>query len=116
MSASTITDAQADGLPTPQRYFAVGLILITLFLVVLDGAIANLSLPSIEASLKASAADTVWVVSSYQIAVLVALLPCGALGEKWGARRVYLTGVALFITASAACAFSINLPMLVNFH
>jgi DHA2 family multidrug resistance protein-like MFS transporter len=79
----------------------------------LDGAIANVALPSIAASLGADASNTVWVVSSYQLAVLVALLPCGALGEIHGPRRVFLIGVALFTVASAACAFAGNLPVLV---
>jgi DHA2 family multidrug resistance protein-like MFS transporter len=85
----------------------------TLVLVVLDGAIANVALPSIAGSFHAAASDTVWVVSSYQLAVLLALLPCGALGEILGPRRVFLSGVALFVVASAACAFAVSLPMLV---
>lgn len=111
--SDTPKDIQPDGLPVPQRYMAVGILLMTLVLVVLDGAIANIALPSIAASFHASASDTVWVVSSYQLAVLVALLPCGALGEILGSRRVFLCGVALFVVASAACAFAVSLPMLV---
>ena len=107
------TDHHADGLPSPQRYFAVAVLLLTLVIVVLDGAIANVALPSIAVSFHADAADTVWVVSSYQLAVLLALLPCGALGEMFGPRRVYLFGVALFVIASAGCAFAVSLPMLV---
>lgn len=106
-------DLHADGLPVPRRYFAVAVLLTTLTLVVLDGAIANLALPSIAASLQASPDATVWVVTAYQLAVLVALLPCGALGEKFGARRVYLVGVAIFTLASVACALSGSLAVLV---
>ena len=103
----------ADGLPAPRRYLAIAVLLLTLVLVVLDSTIATIALPSIAASLHASPSDTVWVVSSYQLAVLVALLPCGVIGEMLGARRVFLAGVALFTLASAACAFSTTLPMLV---
>lgn len=106
-------DLHADGLPAPRRHFAIAVLLLTLVLVVLDGAIANVALPSIAASLHVSPGDAVWVVSSYQLAVLVALLPCGAMGEMVGSRRVFLAGVALFTLASAACAFSGTLPMLV---
>jgi DHA2 family multidrug resistance protein-like MFS transporter len=111
--SQTILEPHADGLPSPRRYFAVGVLLLTLVLVVLDGAIANIALPSIASSLNASPSDTVWVISSYQLAVLVALLPCGAIGEMLGARRVFLAGVALFTLASAACTFSTTLEMLV---
>ncbi len=103
MSVTSLAVPASDGLPYPRRYLAVGVLLVTLVLVVLDGAIANVALPSIAASLGADASDTVWVVSSYQLAVLVALLPCGALGEIHGPRRVFLMGVALFTAASAAC-------------
>lgn len=97
----------------PRRHLAVGVLLLSLVLVVLDGAIANVALPSIALSLGAHPSDTVWVVSSYQLAVLVALLPCGALGEIYGPRRVFLLGVALFTLASAACALADSLPVLV---
>lgn len=108
-----IDDAHFAGLPVPRRYWAIAVLQITLVLVVLDSAIANIALPSIAISLKASPSDTVWVVSSYQMAVLVALLPCGALGEIFGPRRLYLAGVALFTSASAACALADSLPMLI---
>lgn len=113
MSATSPASQAHDGLPAPRRYLAVGLLLLTLVLVVLDGAIANVALPSIATSLAADASRTVWVVSSYQLAVLIALLPCGALGEIHGPRRVFLLGVALFTAASAACAFAGTLPALV---
>jgi DHA2 family multidrug resistance protein-like MFS transporter len=113
MSDTAQETVQTDGLPAPRRYLAVGILLMTLVLVVLDGAIANVALPSIAGSFHAAASDTVWVVSSYQLAVLLALLPCGALGEILGPRRVFLSGVALFVVASAACAFAVSLPMLV---
>jgi DHA2 family multidrug resistance protein-like MFS transporter len=113
MSSVSIADSYADGLPAPRRHFAIAVLLMTLVLVVLDGAIANVALPSIAASFQVSPGDTVWVVSSYQLAVLVALLPCGALGERVGARRIFLAGVALFTVASAACAFAGSLPVLI---
>lgn len=102
-----------DGLPVPRRYLAISVLLLTLVLVVLDGAIANVALPSIAASFGADPSSTVWVVSSYQIAVLIALLPCGALGEIYGPRRVYLIGIFIFTAASVVCAFAPNLPALV---
>ncbi len=111
--ASTMPVADEPGLKSARSRIAVALILSTIVLVVLDGAIANVALPSIALSMQADAGSTVWVVSAYQLAVLVAILPCGALGEIYGARRVFLAGVALFTAASAACALAGNLPVLV---
>lgn len=113
MSAPPAPNPAQDGLPVPRRYLAIAVLLMTIVLVVLDGAIANVALPSIAASLQADASSTVWVVSSYQLAVLVALLPCGALGEIYGPRRVFLIGTVVFTLASAACAFAWSLPVLV---
>jgi len=113
MSVISTAALAEEGLASPRRHVAIALILLTLVLVVMDGAIANVALPSIARSLHAEASSTVWVVSAYQLAVLVALLPCGALGEVFGARRVFLVGVALFTAASAACALAGDLTLLV---
>lgn len=113
MSLTCTAPIAQDGLASPRRYMAVAFLLLAVVLVVLDGAIANVALPSIALSLHAQADNTVWVVSAYQLAVLVAILPCGALGEIYGARRVFLIGVALFTAASAACALAGDLPLLI---
>ena len=72
-------------------------------LVVLDAAIANVALPTIAQSLQVTPAMSVWVITAYQTALVMALLPCAALGESLGYRRVFTAGVALF-TARPCCA------------
>jgi DHA2 family multidrug resistance protein-like MFS transporter len=79
----------------------------------LDGAIANIALPTIAQELNASDAATVWVVNIYTLATAVCLLPVAALGETIGLKRVYAFGLALFTVASLACALSPTLPVLV---
>jgi DHA2 family multidrug resistance protein-like MFS transporter len=108
-----IRSALQDGLPVPRRHYATLAILATMALVVLDGAIANVALPTIANALQASSAATVWVVGSYQLAVVMALLSCAALGESLGLYRVFKAGVVLFIVASILCALSPSLPWLV---
>lgn len=103
----------ADGLPLPQRFAAVAAILGAGVLVVLDGAIANIALPSIARQLHAAPADAVWIVTAYQLAVVMFLLPASAVGERFGYRRVFAGGVALFTVASVLCALSPSLPWLV---
>ncbi len=102
-----------DGLPTPQRHYATGAIMATLVLVVLDGAIANVALPTLATTLQVSAASSIWVVNGYQLALVMTLLPCAALGESLGLRRVFISGVALFTAASLMCALSPSLLWLV---
>ena len=79
-------------------------------LVVLDAGMTNLALPTIASALGVSPAAAVLVVTAYQTALLVALLPAAALGERLGYRRVFASGVWLFIGASvlSACAPSLT--------
>ena len=102
-----------DGLPTPARYYAMAVIILGISLSVLDGSIVNLALPDMARELQVSASQTVWVVNAYQVAILVALLPCAALGDRMGYRRVYLGGLALFTVASLGCVLATSLPGLV---
>jgi DHA2 family multidrug resistance protein-like MFS transporter len=80
---------------------------------VLDGTIVNLALPGIARELRADPAHAIWVVNAYQIATLVMLLPLASLGDRIGFRRVYLTGMALFASASLIATLSNSLGMLI---
>jgi len=80
---------------------------------VLDIAIANLALPTIAQTLRIAPGAAVWVVTSYQMAIVMFLLPAGAAGESFGYRRVFVAGIAVFAAASALCALAPSLPFLV---
>ena len=109
---STTTVLHADGLPLPQRTWAIVTIALGIVLAVVDGAIANVALPTIARDLNASPAFSIWIVNGYQLAVTISLLPLASLGEIIGYRRVYLAGLVLFTAASAFCALADNLPLL----
>ncbi len=95
-----------DGLPAPQRFFAFLTVAIALTMAVLDGAIVNIALPTIQRDLNISSADAVWIVNVYQLAIIVSLLPFAALGDSLGYKRIYWIGLAIFTVASFACAQS----------
>jgi DHA2 family multidrug resistance protein-like MFS transporter len=92
---------------------AMAAVLAAMVLVVLDAAIANVALPTIAQSLQVTPAMSIWVITAYQAALVMALLPCAALGESVGYRKVFTMGVAMFIGASLLCAVSPTLPWLV---
>jgi DHA2 family multidrug resistance protein-like MFS transporter len=96
----------------PVNRLALLAILTGVALAGLDTAIANTALPAIAADLKAEPAASIWVINAYQLAVVALLLPCAALGDKLGARRVYGWGLAVFTVASLACAVSGTLGQL----
>ena len=109
--SSTIIE-HADGLPLPQRRWSILTIALGLAMSVVDGAIANVALPTIAADLNASPAFSIWIVNGYQLAITISLLPLASLGEIVGYRRVYLAGLFLFTLASAFCALSHTLLLL----
>jgi DHA2 family multidrug resistance protein-like MFS transporter len=102
----------ADGLPVPQRYWAILTIALGLTMAVMDGAIANVALPTIARNLRASATFSIWIVNGYQLAITISLLSLASLGEIIGYRKVYLTGLLLFTLASLFCALSHTLILL----
>jgi DHA2 family multidrug resistance protein-like MFS transporter len=95
------------------NYWAVVSVLLGSFLGNLDSSIANVALPTIAHDLSRPPADTVWVVTAYQLAVAVSVLPFASLGEMLGFRRVFLGGVAVFTAASLACAAAPSLSLLI---
>lgn len=101
-----------DGLPPDARRLAVLTIILAVGMASLDTSIANTALPTIARDLNTAPAASIWIVNAYQLAVVAALLPLGALGEIVGFRRVYLAGLVVFTVASALCALSWSLPTL----
>jgi DHA2 family multidrug resistance protein-like MFS transporter len=111
--SAAVSGGLPDGLPWERRRWAVAAIFTALAMASLDTAIANIALPAISSDLHVSAAESIWVVNVYQIALVATLLPLGALGEIVGHQRIYLGGLLLFTLASLGCALAWSLPTLV---
>jgi DHA2 family multidrug resistance protein-like MFS transporter len=101
-----------DGVPVPQRYWAIATVALGIIMAVMDSAIANVALPTIAKDLHTDPSMSVWIVNGYQLAITISLLPLAALGDILGYRRIYMAGLALFTVASLACAFSRTLTLL----
>jgi len=78
-----------------------------------DGTVVNVALPAIQRDLQADAFDAQWVVESYALLLAALLLVGGSLGDRFGRRRVFMFGVALFTAASAACALAPDIGRLI---
>ncbi len=113
VAAQPVQATRDDGLAPRARRWAVLSMAIAVGMASLDTAIANTALPAIAAHLRATPADSVWIVNIYQLAMVATLLPFAALGEIAGYRRVLLFGLVLFTAASVACALAWSLPLLV---
>lgn len=110
--APTAAVPHADGLPVPRRYWAIVAIVLAITMSVLDSTIVNVALPSLARDFRTSDAASIWVINSYQVAILIALLPLASLGEIVGYRRISQCGLGVFTAASLACALAPDLPTL----
>src|SRR6266446_9145772 len=72
----------------------------------LDITIVNTALSSISTSLGGSVAELQWVVTAYTIVFAAFILTAGALGDRLGAKRIFIAGFAIFTLASLACALA----------
>ncbi|MEO6041594.1 MAG: MFS transporter [Croceibacterium sp.] len=91
------------GLPLPRRWWAIAAISFGTALVVIDGAIPNVALPTIARDLGVSNAAVTNVVAVYQLVLVMVLLPFASVGERIGYRRLYQAGQVVFMIASALC-------------
>lgn len=97
---------------TPQFFAAVGGISFGTALVVLDGGIANVALPTIASDLRVNSSAAVLVVTVYQLLLVMTLLPLSAIGDRIGLKRLYRYGQLLFAAASLLAFFAHSLPFL----
>lgn len=104
--------AVPDGLAPPRRHWALAGLWIAMAMTVIDGSVVNIALPAMAGALSIRADSAVWIVTAYQIALVMLLLPMAALGERLGYRRVYMGGLSLFVLASFACALARSLELL----
>ena len=110
---ANLHDGAHDGLPIPRRYWSAAAVWLALSMAVLDGAIANVALPTIAADLGASPATSVWIVNAYQLTITILLLPLAALGDRLGYKRIYIPGLILFTLGSLGCALAHSLGELI---
>jgi MFS transporter, DHA2 family, multidrug resistance protein len=91
-----------------RKWWALGGLTLGVLAVGLDATVLSVALPTLAVSLHASATDLQWFVSSYTLALAVALLPGGLLGDRFGRKKVMLIALTMFGLGSLACAYSPN--------
>jgi DHA2 family methylenomycin A resistance protein-like MFS transporter len=107
-----VTPAPAGGL-SQRRAGALLATCLGFAIVQLDISVVNVAIKPIGVALGGGVSGLQWVVNSYTLAFAALILTAGALGDRVGARRLFLTGFVLFTIASAACGFAPNLPALI---
>ena len=98
---------------------ALWALVIGFFMILVDTTIVSVANPAIKAALDPDTANldnVVWVTSAYLLAYAVPLLITGRLGDRFGPKKIYLIGLAIFMLASLGCGLSSTLTMLIVFR
>jgi len=99
--------------PDPRRWWALAVLAMVQFMLVLDITVVTVALPKIQANLHFSHAGLAWVINGYVLMAGGFLLLGGRLADMFGRRRLFLTGVIVFGVASAVCGAAVSPAMLV---
>lgn len=86
----------------PRRWWALAVLAASLLVVVMDMTILNVALPAMSEELNLTTVSQLWVVDSYALALAGLLIPVTALGDRWGRKRMLITGYAVFAVSSVA--------------
>ncbi len=98
---------------TNEQRWVLGLTSIGSVMVSLDVLVVAAALTTIRGDLGATVQQLEWTVNAYSVSFAVLLMTAAALGDRWGRRRTYATGLTLFTVASAACALANSVEWLI---
>lgn len=110
---TTIVDR---GRPQAHPNLILGICCLSLLMVAMDATIVNVALPSIRHDLAASISGLQWVIDAYTMVVASLLMLAGSMADRFGRRRVFQMGMALFMLGSLLCSVAPNIHSLVAFR
>src|ERR1700719_4017665 len=79
----------------------------------IDGTVVNVALPALQKDLGATVVGVQWIIEAYSLFLAALLLVGGSLGDRYGRRRIFVGGVAIFAAASAGCGFASGIGQLI---
>jgi EmrB/QacA subfamily drug resistance transporter len=97
-----------------EKNWVLGLTALASFMVALDSLVVTSALATIRGDFDASIETLQWTVNAYNLSFAVLLLTGAALGDRFGRRRMFAVGIALFVLASVACALSTSIGWLIG--
>src|SRR5436305_3930493 len=96
-----------------QRRWTLAATILGSSMVFIDGTVVNVALPALQTKLNATATDVQWVVEAYTLFLAALLLFGGSLGDRFGRKKIYAIGVALFALASIWCGVAPSIHQLI---
>ena len=81
-----------------------------------DGTVVNIAVPVLQEQMNATIADVQWVVEAYTLFLAALMLTGGAMGDRYGRKRVFMIGAGVFTAGSVACGFAPTIGALIAFR
>ncbi|HUH53853.1 MAG TPA: DHA2 family efflux MFS transporter permease subunit [Microbacteriaceae bacterium] len=104
----------AEATPSRRDWFALAVLAVGLGLIVLDGTIVGVALPTIIGDLNLNLTDAQWVNSLYAVVLAALLLSTGNLADRWGRKRLFMAGIVVFMAGSLLAAVASTAGMLIG--
>src|ERR687888_2828013 len=98
------------------RWWVLVAMVFGLFMPMLDNLVVNVALPTIQHKLGAGVSGLQWIIDAYTLTFASFMLTGGALGDLYGRKRFFLTGLTVFVLGSLACGLSQDLGQLIAFR
>jgi EmrB/QacA subfamily drug resistance transporter len=99
-----------------RRWLVLAVLCVGLFMLLLDGTIVNIAIPSILKAFAASFSGVEWVMNAYLLVFAVLLITTGRFGDLYGRRLIFVLGLALFSLSSLACGLAPSVGFLIGFR
>lgn len=96
-----------------RRIFLILAVCLGTFMATLDISIVNVALPAIGRDLEANMSMLQWIIDAYALCLSALILSVGPISDRYGRKKIWLTGIVIFTLGSAICAFSISPQMLI---
>jgi EmrB/QacA subfamily drug resistance transporter len=101
------------GRPTPSAKWILTATILGSGIAFIDGTVVNVALPALQENLNATVVGVQWVVESYSLLLAALLLVGGAMGDRYGRRRIFILGTGLFAVASMWCGLAASIGQLI---
>lgn len=111
-----IPEVQSTFCPVPQRKFVLISAILASALGFIDGSVISIATPAIRENLDASLTDAQWISNGYMLTLSALILLGGAVGDRFGLKRVFSVGIALFVAMSMLCALAWSAHSLIVFR
>jgi len=113
---STESDPPPDIRTSGRRWRVLAILCAGLFMLLLDGTIVNIAIPSILEDFRTGFSEVEWVMNAYLLVFAVLLITMGRLGDLYGRKVLFVGGIAVFSVASLACGLSPSVGWLIGFR